>query len=209
MKYIRAKANFFRYADEKLIVAAARIIQCMKESDIFTQPAPPLSELEDAYADYYHKVIDAKGRDREKAALKRESKRRLSDILQKMVFYVNMVSDGDLSKLYRSGFPVLAKKNTGMIPDTPTGAFVKDGQRSGEVAFGFKPVGRDMLYDYCFATKMDRRGSPRWGEIRTTTRSFTAYQDGFVPGQYIYFRVRARNKHGHSRWTDPVRWLVR
>lgn len=209
MKYIRAKASFFRYADEKLVVTATRIIQCMKESDIFTQPTPPLSELEDAYADYYQKVIDARERNREKAALKRESKRRLSDILQKMVFYVNMVSDGDLSKLYSSGFPVLAKKNTGRTPNTPTSVFIKDGQRSGEVAFGFKPVGRDMLYDYCFATKVDRRGKPRWEEMRTTTRSFTTYQDGFIPGQYFYFRVRARNKHGYSRWTDPVTWMVR
>ncbi len=209
MKYIRAKANFFRYSDEKLVVAAAQIIQCMKESNIFTQPTPPLSELEEAYTDYYQKVIDARGRNREKATLKRESKQRLSDILQKMAFYINVVSDGDLAKLYSSGFPVLARKKRGTIPDIPTGAFVKDGQKSGEVAFGFKPVGRDMLYDYCFATKVDSHGRPRWGEISTTTRSFTAYQGGFTPGQYIYFRVSARNKHGHSRWTDPVKWLVR
>jgi len=90
----------------------------MKDSDIFTQPTPPLSELEETYADYYQKVVDAKGGNREKAALKRESKRRLSDILQKMVFYVNVVSDGNLSKLYSSGFPVLAQKKTGTVPDT-------------------------------------------------------------------------------------------
>ena len=209
MRYIRAKAGFFRYADEKLVVVAARIIQCMRNSDVFTEPNPSVSELEQAYTDYYQKVVDAAGKSREKAALKRESKWRLSDLLQKLAFYVNVVSDGNLSKLYSSGFPVLAKKRVGVFPDQPTGAFVKDGRRSGEVAFGFKPVGRDMLYDYCFATKVDRQGRPCWGEIHTTTRSFTAYQDGFVSGQYIYFQVRARNKSGHSRWTDPVMWLVR
>jgi len=168
-----------------------------------------MAELEEIYADYYQKVIDARGKDREKAARKRESKRRLSDALQQLAFYVNMTSDGNLSKLYSSGFPVLAKKKTGTIPDTPTATFLKDGRRSGEVAFGFKPVGRDMQYDYCFATQVNHSGEPEWGEIHTTTRSFTAYQDGFLPGQYIYFRVRARNKHGHSHWTNPIRWLVR
>lgn len=175
MKYIRAKTRFFRYSDEKLIVAAARIIQCMKDSDIFTAPHPPLSEVEGAYTDYYQKVIDAAGKNRIKAAIKQESKRHLADLLQKLVFYVNVVSDGNLSKLYSSGFPILAQKRTGTPPETPSGTFVKDGRKSGEVAFGFKSVGRDMHYDYYFATHLDQHGRPKWGEIHTTTRSFKAF----------------------------------
>ncbi|WP_257670297.1 hypothetical protein [Parapedobacter tibetensis] len=50
--------------------------------------------------------------------------------------------------------------------------FSRAGQTpKGEVAFDFKPVGRDMFYDYCFATAVDKRGNPIWGELRVTTRS--------------------------------------
>jgi hypothetical protein len=209
MKYIRAKANFFRYADDKLVVTASWIIQRMKESDIFVDPTPPIHEIEEAYAEYYQKVVEAVGGSRLVKAQKRESKKKLSDLLQELVFYVNVVSDGNLSKLYSSGFPVLAGKSKGCAPDTPGSPFLTDGRKSGEVAFGFQPVGRDMLYDYCFATELGANNVPIWKEIQTTSRSFKAYQDGFKPGRYIYFRVRARNKHGCSPWTPTIMFMVR
>jgi len=209
MKYIRAKANFFRYADDKLVVTASWIIQRMKESDIFVDPTPPIHEIEEAYAEYYQKAVESKGGSRLVKAQKRESKKKLSDLLQALVFYVNVVSDGNLAKLYSSGFPVLAGKSKGQPPDTPASPYLQDGRRSGEVAFGFQPVGRDMFYDYCFATEVDDNNIPIWGEEQTTSRSFKAYQDGFKPGKYTYFRVRARNKHGCSPWTPAVMFMVR
>src|SRR5690606_30483344 len=61
MKYIRAKAGFIRYADEKLVVTASWIIQCMKQSDIFVDPTPPIARIEEAYNDYYQKVVQSVG----------------------------------------------------------------------------------------------------------------------------------------------------
>ncbi|MBD1432858.1 fibronectin type III domain-containing protein [Sphingobacterium sp. DN00404] len=209
MKYIRAKANFFRYPDDKLVVAASWIIRCMKRSTIFINPTPSIVEIEEAYAEYYQKLVESAGGSRLMKVEKRASKKRLSNLLQELVFYVNVVSDGDLVKLYSSGFPVLTGKRKGQPPNTPGSPFLTDGRKSGEVAFGFQPVGRDMLYDYCFATKVDGSNIPVWEEERTTSRSFKAYQDGFEPGQYIYFRVRARNKHGCSPWTPTVMFMVR
>ncbi len=209
MKYIRAKANFFRYADEKLVVTASWVIRCMKESTIFVDPTPTIAEIEDAYANYYQKVVESAGGSRLVKTEKRESKKKLSDLLQELVFYVNVVSDGNLAKLYSSGFPVLNRKRKGGVPDTPGSPFLTDGRKSGEVAFGFQPVGRDMLYDYCFAREVDNDNQPVWEEIQTTSRSFKAYQEGFSPGQYIYFRVCARNKYGCSPWTPTVMFMVR
>ena len=209
MKYIRAKANFYRYTDDKFVIAASWIIRCMKRSSsIFVDPRPRIAEIEKAYQDYYQTLVESKGGSRLVKAEKRECKRRLSDLLQALVYYVNVESDGDLAKLYRSGFPVLDKKKKGTVPDMPGNPYLKDGRVSGEVAFGFRPVGRDMLYDYRFASSTDEQHQPIWGEIQTTSRSFKAYQAGFSPGQFIYFSVRARNKHGVSSWTDPILFMV-
>lgn len=209
MKYQRAKAGFIRYSDSKLLVAAGHILLCMKNSLTFTDPRPPLAEIESAFEDYQQKVYAAAGGGLLYNTAKRESKRRLADLLQKLALYVNVVCDGDLPKLYSSGFPVVDRRRKGRSPDTPGQPFLRDGRKAGEVAFGFKPVGRDMFYDYCFATAVDKRGSPIWGELRTTTRSWTDYADGFVSGSEVYFRVRARNKHGVSHWTQPIRRFVR
>lgn len=209
MKYIRAKANFIRYTDAELVVTASWIIRCMKESAIFVDPKPTIAEIEEAYHDYYQKVVASAGGGRLAKAQKREGKKKISALLQELVFYVNVVSDGDLAKLYSSGFPVLAGKQKGQSPATPASPFLTDGRRSGEVAFGFQPVGRDMLYDYCFATQLGADNLPVWDEEQTTSRSFKAYQDGFEPGQHIYFRVRARNKHGCSPWSPTIMFVAR
>jgi len=208
MKYIRAKANFIRYTDEKLLVKASYILSCMKNSTVFINPTLPLPTIEDAYQDYQKKVIEAESGSREKKSYKRESKRKLCELLQQLVTYVNLVSDGKLSLLHSSGFPVLTRKRKGQVPDTPSAPFLCDGRTSGEVAFGFKPVGRDMFYDYRFATQVDSYGLPQWGEIFYKTNSFRAYYAGFTPGHYIYFQVRARNKHGQSHWTAPLLFMV-
>lgn len=209
MKYIRAKAGFIRYTDDALVVAASRIIKCLKDSPYFTEPIPSLAELEASYADYYDNVLQAKGGGLRYISARRESKRRLATQLQQLAFYINLVSDGDLVKLYSSGFPVLDKKRKGHHPSTPEGPYLLDGRVSGEVAFGFKPVGRDMLYDYCFASALDKKGNPIWEDIQTTSRSFRSYAGGFEPGKYIYFKVRAKNKHGISDWSIVVMLMVR
>lgn len=209
MKYQRAKAGFIRYADAELIVATGRILRCMKGSIVFTAPNPSLEEVEAAFADYQQKVYAAAGGGLLYITAKRESKTRLANLLQKLAFYVNVVSDGNLAKLHGSGFAILERRRKGRSPDTPEQPFLRDGRKSGEVAFGFKPVGRDMLYDYCFATATEKTAAPEWGEVRTTSRSWTDYADGFTPGTYVYFRVRARNKHGVSNWTQPICWVVR
>lgn len=208
MKYQRATAGFIRYRDSELLVVAGAILRAMRRSLVFTDPIPPLAEVEAALVDYQQKLYAAVGGGRLHSIAKRESKERLADLLQKLALYVNVVSNGDLALLYSSGFTVLAKRRKGQSPEMPGQPFLKDGRRRGEVAFGFKPVGRDMFYDYCFATTVDKRGNPLWGEVRTTTRSWTDYADGFASGSYVYFRVRARNRHGISRWTDPIKWVV-
>lgn len=121
MKYIRAKANFFRLADEKFIVVGARIIECMKTSAVFTDPTPTVAQLQKAYEDYYQAVVPAASRSRETQALKRERKRVLADLFQQLVYYINTVADGRLSLLYSSVFPVLNGKRTEVVPDIPTG----------------------------------------------------------------------------------------
>jgi len=209
MKYIRVKANFYRYADDKLVVVVAHILERMEKSPLFVDPVPSLAEVKESYKDYFQKVVKAKDKSRLSAAYKRESKRRLSELLQSLAFYVNTICDGDLVKLLSSGFPVLSEKRKGQVPDMPASPYLCDGPRSGEVGFGFKPVGRDMFYEYCFATGVNDSGEPLWGDIGISTKSFRSYMSGFTAGQYVYFRVRARNKHGHSRWTNPIGLLVR
>src|SRR5690606_30356779 len=107
MKYQRVKAGFIRYPDSKLLVATGRILQCMKHSLVFTEPRPSLEEIEHAFEDYQQKVYAAAGGGFIYNTAKRESKRRLADLLQKLALYVNVVSDGHLPTLHSSGFPVM------------------------------------------------------------------------------------------------------
>ncbi len=209
MKYQRVTANFIRYKENELLSQAGGIVQRMKDSAVFPHPKPSIKKLEAALLDYRMKVQAAMGGGKIYVEAKKESKANLAKLLQQLAFYVNSVADGNLVKLYSSGFPVLAHKRKGSSPDTPSMLYIKDGNRSGEVYLGFKPVGRDMLYEYVLATGTDKKGRPLWGEVKTTTRSFRNYETGFTPGVDLYFRVRARNKHGVSNWSDTISLMVR
>lgn len=209
MKFPKVKAGFIRYRDSDLVIAGARIITSIKSSPAFSNPSPPIEVVENIYAEYKQAVIDASRGGRLDKVMKRKSKRLLADALQQWAHYVNVVSDGDLTTLYASGFPVLEKRNKGHAPFTPQHPFLKDGRVSGEVAYGFEPVGRDMLYQYQFATTLNGEGEPVWEREGITSRSFKAYEGGFAFGCTIYFRVRALNKHGFSDWSTIAQWKVR
>lgn len=210
MKYQRVKTSFFTEKDSHLLVQARRVLAALSDSTVFASPNPPLVELKAAIADYetkLYKSLDGNVLQREE---KRESKKELAVVLQGLAFYVNQICNGDLTLLHSSGFPVFVARRKGTSPDMPGLPNPKDGRVSGEICLSFAPVGRDMQYEYCIAESIDKNTKNFiWGEIQYTTRSFKNYVNGFKAGQTVYFRVRARNKHGISDWTEPVRWIVR
>ncbi|MGE8291161.1 MAG: hypothetical protein ACN6ON_05765 [Sphingobacterium sp.] len=209
MKYVRAKGGFIRMRDAEMLLAVERIMSCIKNNALFPAPVPSLAKISEAHSDYHDTILAAANGGKYYRAARRESKECLAKLMQQLVHYVNIQCDGDLVKLYQSGFPVLSEKKVGKAPDMPTSAYLRDGRVSGEVAFGFTPVGRDMLYGYCFATGLTADGEPLWSAEEKTSRSFRAYKSGFEIGQQVYFRVRAYNKHGESNWTAAVMLRVR
>jgi len=210
MKYQRAKTSFYRTNDSHLLVLASGILRGVGDVALFPDPTPSLAELKVAIADYEDKLYHSLGGGVYQRELKRASKKALADTLQQLAHYVNKVCDGNLTQLYLSGFPVFTGRKKGSSPDTPGLPSLKDGRVSGEVCLSFGPVGRDMQYEFCICESTDSLSKTLvWGEIQYTTRSFKNYIKGFTAGQQIYFKVRARNKHGVSDWTDAVKWIVR
>ncbi len=210
MKYQRAKSSFFRTKDAHLAVQAKAILHGLEDETIFPSPSPTLPELKTAIVDYEDKLHKALSGSLLQREAKRESKKRLAILLQQLAFYVNRIADGDLTILYRSGFPVFTGRKKGLNPDTPGLPVLKDSILSGEAVLSFQPVGRDMIYEYNVADHIDSgTKEPAWGEMRYTTRSFKNIIKGYSTGQCIWVRVRARNKHGASDWTESVKWMIR
>lgn len=210
MKYQRVQTSFYRTNDSQLLVQAYAILRAVSDAEVFPDPSPTLVDLKALVTDYETKLHDSFGGSIFQRESKRASKKQLADALQQLAHYVNKVCDGNLALLYRSGFPVFTGRKKGRIPDTPGLPALKDGRVSGEVCLSFGPVGRDMQYEYCIGTFINKDAkSLEWGEIQYTTRSFKNYIKGFTAGQEIYFKVRARNKHGVSDWTEAVKWMVR
>lgn len=210
MKYQRVKTSFYRTNDSQLLVQANAILLRVSNAAVFAVPDPTLADLKALIRDYETALHLSMGGSVYQRELKRISKKQLADALQQMAHYVNKVCDGNLTLLYQSGFPVFTGRKKGSSPDTPGLPSLKDGRVSGEVCLSFAPVGRDMLYEYCVGTSPDdgKKGIV-WAEVQYTTRSFKNYIKGFSAGQHIHFKVRARNKHGVSDWTDVVKWMVR
>lgn len=180
MKYQRAKSSFFRTKDAHLAVQAKAILHGLEDETIFPSSSPTLPELKAAIADYENKLHKALGGSLSQREAKRESKKRLAILLQQLAFYVNRIADGDLTILYRSGFPVFTGRKKGLSPDTPGLPVLKDSILSGEAILSFKPVGRDMIYECNVADHIDSSTKePVWREMRYTTRLFKNIIKGY------------------------------
>ena len=207
----QVKINYGNYRDADLGYLASTVHQAMLNNELFTDPNPPLEELEAAIADYDEKMqfTNRKGSPYDSKA-KDASKDALVDVLRRLAFYVNTTCNGVVHHLLSSGFRLRDMPKSLVPPVTPTRARLVDTGRSGELALLFDPVDNATEYEYQLGIMVDREmvwddiGSFRSG--RMESRNVIG---NLTPATTYYVRVRARNPKGVSDWSEPVSQIAR
>ena len=208
----QVKINYGNYRDADLGYLASTVYQAMSENiAFFTEPNPPLEELELAIADYDEKMqfTNRKGSPYDSHA-KNASKEALVDVLRRLAFYVNTTCNGVVHHLLSSGFRLRGEPKDLTAPVTPTRTRLVDGERSGQLALLFDTVKNASEYEYQVGTMVDREIV--WGDIgtfRSGRHKNRNIIDELTPAVTYYVRVRARNPEGVSDWSDPVSQIAR
>ncbi|MFB2119946.1 hypothetical protein [Parapedobacter sp. 2B3] len=208
----QVKINYGDYRDADLGYLASTVLQAITENaELFTEPNPPLTELEAAIADYDEKMqfTNRKGSPYDSEA-KNASKEVLVDVLRRLAFYVNTTCNGMVHQLLSSGFRLKDLPKGLTVPNTPTRARLVDGDLSGQLALLFDPVPNATEFEYQVGTMVD--GEIAWGEM-ASFRNGRNKRDNVInsltPAVRYYVRVRARNPQGVSDWSDPVSQIAR
>ncbi|NGM61981.1 fibronectin type III domain-containing protein [Sphingobacterium sp. SGG-5] len=208
----QVKINYEKYRDADLGYLASTVHQALSENaEFFTEPNPPLTELEAAIADYDEKMQFTNGKGSPyNSESKNASKRALVDVLRRLAFYVNTTCNGVVHQLLSSGFRLKDLRKDLTVPTTPTRVRLVDGELSGQLALLFDSVPKASEYEYQLGTIIS--GEIVWGDIASFRNGRVRRNNiirNLTPAVTYYARVRARNPEGLSDWSEPVSQIAR
>lgn len=199
-----------RWGDDSLSTLAGRTLMSMTDNTNFPDPRPDMDEYAVLVNDYREKhEVASNGGSRFEKESRDNAKAAVSQAMRELAFYVNTVANGDREILASSGFELVPDPVPSKVPGIPNNVRLLDGNVSGEMRLMFGALQAAWEYEYCYATGVDERGVPEWGEIIRTTNSRLNYIQELTPGERVYARVRARNGKGIGDWSEPVSLIAR
>ena len=200
--------GFQRMGDDELATEAGAIKEAMIGNADFTQPSPPLTDVETDLDDYRLKlnVSRRKGSPYE-TTLKNQAKDKLAETLRQLGAYVNIVAKGDLALIQSAGFKPSSFGVQGVPADTE-GVKVVVGELMGDLIVRFNPVKAASLYQYRYAPVPQYGQEPEWSPLIVTGNSRRNVISGLTRGEEYQVEVRAVNRHGAGNWCPAVRQLA-
>lgn len=194
--------------DDELMVVAKTIVGAMTNNIHYPEPIPTLEATVNLLNDFVDKLsVSRKRGSPEDTALKNESRILLMDILQKLAYHVNLISNGHLSTLLSSGFPTTNQSSANLVPLAVKNVRVRDGRQSGQVRLDFAKDSGILIYEYRYRDlSLDEE---EWSDRYMTTTSRANIIAPLKVGQYYEVQVRAVNSQGPGDWSNTVRILVR
>ena len=148
---------------------------------------------------------NASTKDTVKVAQRDAARLALTVYLKKLAPYLELVANGDVSKLLTSGFS-LRKGNEhtggGDPPPVPTNFRLARGGSGQLIAKARKIRGVDT---YEVQTNSgDPNVQSDWHSLPVVTSCAKVKIDGLTPLTKVWVRVRGVNSHGSGPWTDPA-----
>lgn len=199
-----ARGGFKDLKDNDLLDLSATVLGAMENNTNFTEPVPPLADVQAAHDEYAARLHIAKRGSQLDNSLKRDARDALESLLKRLAFYVTTVAGGSLSVVLSSGFrPNSLPKPTG-APGKPALVRVESWRQSGQANLTFDKPAEALFCEYQYTSEKDMDGVPVWPDtVYDTSKGNLNIIAPLTPGTQYFVRVRARNKAGASDWTTP------
>ena len=115
--------------------------------------------------------------------------------------YVDLMANGDESKILSAGLSVRAARQPQSVPDAVQNLSLTAGDNSGELDAQWDPPGNAKSYEV--QTSADPFSDATWKPADTVTNSKVALL-GLPSAAKIWVRVRGINSAGKGAWSDPA-----
>lgn len=191
--------------DDEFSTLIGKVVDCLEGHTLFTELPVAIADLKtgaELYKSRWQKA--SRGGSLVEIAQKNDSKKEVCDMLRKIAFYVNQVSDGTRSALLSSGLILEVDPVSTPLPAKVLNAALMDGLQQDQLKVAFDKVPNALLYEYQVADADDEQGNPVWKDSYRTGSTRGNVFAPVVRDVTYKLRVRAVNKKGAGDWSEVV-----
>jgi len=195
------KEGLYRLNAEGLVAKAVHVhAQLTAHAAQFTTPSPTLAALETAKEELLTASAGAIDGGRSAHQAKRNSFRKLKDMLKQEADYVANVAKGDAQLILDGGYEVRAERKPSHLPVAPASLEALTPDVTNAVKIEWKGERTVRLYQVQMSTT-DPAGTPVWNTVALTSKRQHT-QENLEPYRMYWFRVIAVNVAGESLPSD-------
>ena len=207
MRKSKAIISYTRYSDNELADLTQRIITGMTKNPDFTTPMPPLATIQTAYKAFIDALaVCNNGGNKQDTSDKNAKRSELELNLANLGNYVNVITNGNQTKLDGSGFPISKQPEPVGILPAPDYLHVMDGENPGEFNVEISHVPKATGYQLLYAEFPAPEDDAKW-QSKTFSKSKGTII-GLARGKKYILKAAATspeaNRLGHYNFSEPV-----
>ena len=199
----RITIGFSNFSDQQLAIVAAAVIKGMTGNKAYPNPPVDLTAAQTALDDFQAALAGMIQGGTTATATKNNKREALTDLLEKLAYYVQTHCGNDREVLLSSGFPA-TRQSTDTTPSVKPAILSVDNGTRTQLVVKAARVPRARCYELRSAVVNDGGVAGPWQPSALFTKSRSMLVDGLKPGTNYVFQVRAMNTAGFTDWSDPV-----
>jgi hypothetical protein len=206
--------SFEHLSESDFLVKAETIITSMTGNSHYPEPWPPqapsLAELTlalDTYKKDYHASIN---RDTAKIAQRINSRQNLTELLKRLVSYLEFIAQGDTQILTTTGYDLRkdsVHSSGNEILSAPSDFRVSHGIKKGTLNIHIASLPDAGSYEVQI-TLGDPNVEANWQHATSSLTSSQILLEGLVPAQTYWIRIRGIGRNGSGAWAEPISIIV-
>lgn len=207
-------SNFNKLKDADFLGQAQLIVTSMTDNAAFPEPwpatVPSLAQIQSDLAAFQAAYTATSAGDRTRVEERKNARAKLANDLNLLGFNVQLVAQGDTTKLEGSGFPLRQRAPltlAPLAPDPPASVKLVRGPVSGSVIIRASRVPQAGSYDVQF-TAGDPTVEGNWIDAGVYKNCRRIELQGLATMKTYSVRMRALGSAGYGAWTVPTSVVV-
>lgn len=206
--------SFEHLSESDFLVKAETIVTAMTGNSHYAEPWPPqaptLAELTlalDTYKKDYHASIS---RDTAKIAQRINSRQNLTELLKRLVSYLEFIAQGDTQMLTTTGYDLrkdAVHSSGNEILSAPSDFRVSHGIKKGTLNIHIASLPDAGSYEVQI-TQGDPNVETNWQHATSSLTSFQILLEDLIPTQIYWLRIRGIGRNGTGAWAEPISIIV-
>jgi hypothetical protein len=206
--------TFDNLSEADFLAKSGTIVSSLTANPHYPEPwvvqVPSLAQLTTAYSDYLDGYHAALSHDSLKIALRNSARLTLTELLKRLIPYLELVAQGDTHVLATTGYDlrkdVVRGSNAEILP-APVDFRVTHGAKSGSFNIHIAKLPGAGSYEVQI-TENDPSIEANWRHAMSSLTASHILLEGLIPGQAYWVRVRGIGSAGAGVWTEPVNLIV-